>query len=298
MDHISDSLPKLQKVTPTRRKRLTVTALQGLRSLAKRYEVGDPDMPGLQIRIDAALTAGSPGAKSWQWRFSWKGKRQKLGLGIWPDVSQAEAHDRVRAARALLERGIDPRQAGITRERCAPVASATGAPVDPHSVAALCGEFMRRYIEPRIKHPADVWIVPPENAKTAVQYRIPLVPAAVAEFQRLKKRAGRSRFVMPADSGTETVNPLLITRSVARHLPALAKHDVKAFVLHDLRRTVRTGLSALEIQPHIAERCLNHKQRGVAAAYDVFQYADEKREALTKWAEHLATLTKPRAADE
>ncbi len=429
MDHISDALPKQQKVTPARRKRLTVTALQGLRSLAKRYEVGDPDMPGLQIRIDATLAAGSHGAKSWQWRFSWKGKRQKLGLGIWPDVSQAEAHDRVRAARALLERGIDPRQAGLTRERSAPLVGDTRTPVDPHSVAALCADFMRRYVEPRLKHPetvqrmldkdvlphwrtrdartikprdvialldsivdrgspamandvatllsklfrygiqrelvdtnpvqllfapggaeppraraltgeelaallgnldtvfanaprtasairialytacrrseltkakwsdltldgnAPLWVVPPENAKTGVTYRIPLVPAAVAEFQRLKKRAGRSHFVMPAERGVGAVNPLLITRSVARHLPALEKHGVKPFVLHDLRRTVRTGLSALDIKPHIAERCLNHQQRGVQAAYDVFAYADEKRDALEKWANHIAGLS-------
>jgi len=35
---------------------------------------------------------------------------------------------------------------------------------------------------------------------------------------------------------------------------------------------------------------LNHKQRGVAAAYDVHAYADEKRAALNKWARHLAAL--------
>jgi integrase len=433
MDHISDVSPDLstkqKKVISARRKRLTVTALQGLRSLAKRYEVGDPDMTGLQIRIDAILADGSPGAKSWQWRFMWKGERQKLGLGIWPAVSQAEAHDRVRAARALLARGIDPRQANLARASSAPVVTSDdGKPVDPHSIAALCAEFMRRYIEPRLKHPetvqrmldkdvlpawrtrdartiepedvltlldgivdrgspamandmatllnklfkygiqrrlvakqpvqllfapggtepprnraladdelaallgnletvfanaprtasairialytacrrselakakwsdltldgnAPLWVVPPENAKTGVTYRIPLVPAAVAEFQRLKKRAGRSHFVMPAERGVGAVNPLLITRSVARHLPALAKHGVSPFVLHDLRRTVRTGLSALDIKPHIAERCLNHKQRGVQAAYDVFAYADEKRAALGKWAAHLAAL--------
>lgn len=40
---------------------------------------------------------------------------------------------------------------------------------------------------------APLWRVPPENAKTGVEYRVPLVPAAVEQFRRLKKRAGRSR---------------------------------------------------------------------------------------------------------
>jgi integrase len=137
---------------------------------------------------------------------------------------------------------------------------------------------------------APLWRVPPENSKTGVEYRVPLTHAAVAQFRRLKKRAGRSPHVMPAARGSGPVNPLLITRSVARHLDTLAEHGIKAFTLHDIRRTVRTGLSVLKIQPHIAERCLNHKQRGVEGAYDVHAYLDEKRDALNKWAAHLEAL--------
>lgn len=409
--------------------RLTVPRIKGLPSKDERYEVGDPDMSGLQLRIDAKLADGSPGAKSWQWRFSWEGKRQKLALGQWPELSQADAHDRVRQARALLERGIDPREAGITRTRSVPAPVADdGQPVAPHSVQHLANEFFKRHIRPRLKRPeqverlitaevlkywrtrdaraitprdviqllnaivdrgspsiandlsaylsqmfrfgiqqqlvdanpvqllfapggeekprdralsdkeltallvnldkvfirapetaiairialhtacrrgelaaakwADVnltgkeplWRVPPENAKTGVEYRIPLVPAAVTEFQRLKVRAGRSRYVMPNTSGEGPLEPRLLTRSVARHLATLKKHGVDEFTLHDLRRTTRTGLARLKVEPHIAERVLNHAQAGVAAAYDVHSYLDEKRAALEKWAAHLLGL--------
>jgi hypothetical protein len=118
---------------------------------------------------------------------------------------------------------------------------------------------------------------------------------AVQEFRRLKKRAKRSRYVMPAAAGDSPIDPKLITRSIARHLDTLAEHHVAAFTLHDLRRTVRTGLSRLKIQPHVAERVLNHAQPGIAAVYDVHAYQDEKREALDKWAAHLASLSAARA---
>jgi integrase len=81
-----------------------------------------------------------------------------------------------------------------------------------------------------------------------------------------------------------------LTRSIARHLETLAEHKVQAFTLHDLRRTVRTGLAKLGVRPDIAERCLNHAQPGIIATYDVHQYLDEKRAALESWAAHLERL--------
>jgi len=47
----------------------------------------------------------------------------------------------------------------------------------------------------------------------------------------------------------------------------------------------------------IAERVLNHTQRGVADTYDCFAYLDEKREALEKWEQHLRALWSAGQAD-
>jgi integrase len=65
---------------------------------------------------------------------------------------------------------------------------------------------------------------------------------------------------------------------------ALARidHGLEPFTLHDLRRTLRTQLSALNIAPHIAERCLNHKRKGIQATYDRHDYLDERRGALER----------------
>jgi integrase len=58
------------------------------------------------------------------------------------------------------------------------------------------------------------------------------------------------------------------------------------WTLHDLRRTVRSGLSGLRVDgshrigSDIAERVLGHVVGGVRGIYDRYEYLDEKREAL------------------
>jgi len=73
---------------------------------------------------------------------------------------------------------------------------------------------------------------------------------------------------------------------------------VGAFTLHDLRRTCRTGLARLKIEPHIAERVLNHSQGKISETYDCFEYSSEKRDALEKWAAHLQVILERRDQDD
>lgn len=63
--------------------------------------------------------------------------------------------------------------------------------------------------------------------------------------------------------------------------------DVEPFCIHDFRRTARTHLAALGVDAQIAERCLNHKIRGIEGIYNRHDYFDERRKALTLWAEFL-----------
>jgi integrase len=62
------------------------------------------------------------------------------------------------------------------------------------------------------------------------------------------------------------------------------------WVLHDLRRTVRTGLGRLGIAPHIAEAVLNHLPAKLIRTYDKNKYEREKRAALDLWANHVTAL--------
>lgn len=64
--------------------------------------------------------------------------------------------------------------------------------------------------------------------------------------------------------------------------------NIAEFTVHDLRRTCRSLLSAASVPGHIAERCLNHKLKGVEGTYDRYDYFDERREVLGRAEELVA----------
>ena len=66
--------------------------------------------------------------------------------------------------------------------------------------------------------------------------------------------------------------------------------------LHDLRRTLRTGLAELGVSFEVAERVLNHAMPGLQAVYNRHSYITEKRNALALWAEHVLSLAEKREA--
>ena len=59
---------------------------------------------------------------------------------------------------------------------------------------------------------------------------------------------------------------------------------------HDLRRTVRTGMSRLRCPSEVAEAILGHSRKGIEGTYDLHEYEMECREWLQKWADHLDRL--------
>src|ERR1700722_14925019 len=60
--------------------RLATNAITGLKPRRARYDVTDPGSAGVQLRVMPS------GAKRWYFRFYWRNKRQRLGLGQWPAV--------------------------------------------------------------------------------------------------------------------------------------------------------------------------------------------------------------------
>ena len=68
---------------------------------------------------------------------------------------------------------------------------------------------------------------------------------------------------------------------------------VKDWTLHDIRRTVRTGLGKLGVSPHVAEAVVNHLPARLIRTYNSNAYADEKKAALDAWASHLEAIILP-----
>jgi integrase len=73
---------------------------------------------------------------------------------------------------------------------------------------------------------------------------------------------------------------------------AQAGYRLERWTLHDLRRTVRTGMGKIGIKPHIAELVLNHvgHKSGIGAVYDTHDYMAEIAEALASWSRHLMAI--------
>lgn len=59
---------------------------------------------------------------------------------------------------------------------------------------------------------------------------------------------------------------------------------------HDLRRSVRTGLSRLGCPSEVAEAVLGHSRKGIEGTYDLHSYEKECGEWLQKWSDHVDTL--------
>jgi integrase len=74
---------------------------------------------------------------------------------------------------------------------------------------------------------------------------------------------------------------------------ARGKSALPDFVNHDIRRTVRTHLSALKTGEEVREAVLAHVRPGIKGVYDQHQYLEEKREALTLWNARLRSIIEP-----
>jgi integrase len=141
----------------------------------------------------------------------------------------------------------------------------------------------------------------------AKPHAVPLPRAALDILEQLPR--GRGPYVFSTTGGATPVwistgAKKRVDKQMLRTLRALARRrgeDHRAvkleWVNHDLRRVVRSGLSALRIDQEVKERVLGHVPAGLVATYDTHQYIDEKREALELWARHLRSIVEPRTGN-
>ncbi|WP_324034614.1 tyrosine-type recombinase/integrase [Aeromonas caviae] len=149
------------------------------------------------------------------------------------------------------------------------------------------------------------WCIPAERSKTATAITIPLSAASLEWFAELKVRACGSPYVFPSrraskrrdyisdDTLNHAIAKLFGQKVDSKKQPlanVLGEAGLEHFTIHDLRRTCRSLLASIGIPSHVAERCLNHKLKGVEGIYNRHDYLDERREALEKLADILAPI--------
>jgi integrase len=154
-----------------------------------------------------------------------------------------------------------------------------------------------------------VWTVPPERFKSDSVHQVPLSEGVCALLATLPRfRTGDHLF-----STTFGEKPTVISDKIKRELDARMlrtlramawmrgddprRIELKPWVIHDLRRTVRTHLAALRVLDHIAEMVIGHGRQGLQRVYDQHRYVEEMREALTMWAARLRSIVEPPPAN-
>jgi integrase len=132
-----------------------------------------------------------------------------------------------------------------------------------------------------------------ERSKTDTAMLVPLPPAAIALLASVKRYSGP--FIFSTTGGGRPIQGF--SHAKERLDAALAGAAIPPFVIHDLRRCVRSGLGRLGVPTHVAEMVLGHAQRGIVKTYDRYDYIDERRAALHRWESHLLSIVAP-APDE
>ncbi|HZC57321.1 MAG TPA: integrase arm-type DNA-binding domain-containing protein [Xanthobacteraceae bacterium] len=148
-----------------------------------------------------------------------------------------------------------------------------------------------------------IWTIPADRMKAAAAHIVPLSDDAIAVLESLP-RFDSGDYLFSATFGKKPVNGFYkakVSYDVAV-LAALREKDDKAklpdFVIHDIRRTVRTGLSAIpNISDLVRELVIGHTKPGLHKVYDQHAYLDEKRFALDAWAARLRGIINPAAGN-
>ncbi len=152
-----------------------------------------------------------------------------------------------------------------------------------------------------------LWMIPLARMKSARAHEVPLAPEALGLLKNLPRWTG-GNFVFTTTAGAKPVNrfsrcKLRLDRLVAG-LRAQERAGEQAepepkdrrppWVLHDLRRSMRTHLSALPIEDIVREAIIAHARQGLHRVYDQRGYQAEKRRGLELWEHRLAGILAPK----
>ena len=159
---------------------------------------------------------------------------------------------------------------------------------------------------PELDRARASWTIPADRAKNGKTHIVPLAPIIIAELDALSLAGQIKAKADKADAATwPKAGPVLTTdgatsiRSYSKAKIALDKAiaetratkehptPIPAWRVHDLRRTLATGLQKLGIRLEVTEAALNHlsgSRAGIVAVYQQHDWAAEKRDALRGWA--------------
>jgi integrase len=131
-----------------------------------------------------------------------------------------------------------------------------------------------------------MWTLGRERVKTDTRHDVPLSHSAVVILQALP-RIG-NEYVLTTNGEAPSSNYGKNKRRLDALLP-----DMPPWRLHDIRRSVASGMARLGVNLPVIEKVLNHSGgsfAGIVGVYQRYDFAREKASALQRWADHVERL--------
>ena len=150
------------------------------------------------------------------------------------------------------------------------------------------------------------WIIPKAKTKNArfdeaTDLRVPLIGRALEIAQRRTAVTG-SPYIFPRSQGKNNGIKPVEQSTIGKQVSVLMSYSpaqvgcnwkqlpVENWSPHDLRRTTRTMLAALECPDPVAEAILGHMQPGIKGVYNLHSYDKERRQWLKRLDARLEKL--------
>jgi integrase len=167
----------------------------------------------------------------------------------------------------------------------------------------------------------SLWKLPAARAKNNREHIIPLPPAAVAILRDLPRvqiaatvngveKIVDSPFVLTTTGKTPVSGFSKAKGHLDKAIAEVARKEAKKrdgdavevapWRIHDLRRTMASGMARLGVAVAVTEKVLNHVSgtfAGIVGVYQRHDFLAEKRHALNLWADHVASLTSERESN-
>lgn len=149
-----------------------------------------------------------------------------------------------------------------------------------------------------------LWTIPRARAKNDQTHDVPLSDQSLEVIATLP-RIARSQFLFTTTGATPISGYSRAKRILDKAMLDVARQeaeergkdsdavDIPDWRLHDLRRTVASGMARLGVNLPVIEKVLNHTSgsfAGIVGVYQRHSFADEKRRALEAWGKQVGGL--------
>jgi integrase len=228
--------------------------------------------------------------------FNWAIAREIAGL-------QTSPCDRLKPNEIIGKR--EPRQRILSDEEVRAVWAATEEvdyPLAPLvRLLLITGQRLSEVAEAswrEIDLEAALWTIPGERMKNGSPHTVPLSGMALDVLAGPPRFTGGD-FILSTTRGRRPISGFSklkdrLDRTIAA---AAGAEPIPPWRFHDLRRTMRTHLSALPVQDIVRELVIGHARPGLHKVYDLHVYENEKRQALELWAARLRGIVERGPAD-